>query len=342
MTTIAVENKIFLNLRGGLMEKEKRLSLKKARISIIAGFAAACLCMTALVSCRETSKINQTSDPQTSETQTSEPQTSDISETSSAPSASATAEELMASGKIYAVQPDTAEGQAEDITKWYCENILKRDYADCIEYFAVLRDIASFEDCYLKYAIYRLKQDNNSENKYLYILFVDERNSKKNVLVDGLTTSEIVPYPVDRIKEKISSHALYGKYAKYLTEPVYTEGMYELDIASLIAKNRQIHWNSFISSHVVAVLSSKVDFLTYYQPVYSEWKIDYIDLATGQRTKEHKLQDFGKRFSIYNTQVSDEFLSFLFYKSTFDDDTGEVVKYSVKLNGDTEKIERYT
>jgi len=320
------------------MDKKKKQLKTKARLSIIAGLAAACLCMTTLVSCGDTSSL----EPQTSEAQTSDAAlTSDVLDTSSAPPASTFEEEQIAAGKIYTSRSDTAEGQAEYITKWYCENILKQDFADCIDYFAALQGITSFEDLYLEYAVYGLKQDNNTENKYLYILFVNEYNNKKNVLVDGLMTSEIIPYPIDRIKEKISKHALYGKYAKYLTEPVYTEGMYELDIASLIGKNRQVHWNTFINEHVVAVLSSKVDYMEQYQWDYSEWKIDFIDLATGQRIKEHKFQDFGERFSICNTVVNDEFIYVMFYSRTLDD-TEDVVKYSIKLNDNTIKTERYT
>jgi len=323
------------------MKKEKSRFKKNLIVSVIAGFAAACLCMAALASCRETANNNQSSEPQTSEALTSlTPQTSDVSETSSVQSAAAIAEEQMAAGKVYAAEAENVQNQAVKIAEWYCENVLSQNFSDCVDYFADLRDVAYFEDLALEYAVYKLKENGVPANRYLYILFVNEYDNKRNVLVDGMTTGEIVPYPIERIKDKISNHALYSKYAKYLTEPVYTEGMHELDIASLIRKNRHIHFSSYINNRALAVLSSKMDLLEYYHPSYFDWKLDFIDLATGQRIKEHKLQDTDGIDYYFHYYAGDAFFDIYFAVQTSDGIA--FAKYKIKLNDNTEQIERYT
>ena len=84
------------------MENEESYLKKKVCISIIAGFAAVCLCLTALVSCSVTPKMNQASDLQTSGLQDS-----DVSETAPDPSATVTAEEQMAEVKCTRPNPNT-------------------------------------------------------------------------------------------------------------------------------------------------------------------------------------------------------------------------------------------
>jgi hypothetical protein len=216
--------------------------------------------------------------------------------------------------------------------------------------YAYFGPLATFDEFSLKYVSYRIKSsESNSENiKYLSVLLGVKKDTKHYILIDGQISDQAAIYPIKESWDKVRNHTVFGEYVKEFPEPVATEGMNGLDIAALIGKSRTFHGSLSVSKNVVAVLSSVANYNELNQIIFSDWKIDYIDIKTGS-VKSHKMRDIDdKNFDLYcNTYycfVSDGFITIYFSVSS-PETNRDITEYKAKINtgeNDKDLIKIYT
>jgi hypothetical protein len=124
------------------------------------------------------------------------------------------------------------------------------------------------------------KNINTLESHFITILYCFETdNTQNNCLIYGeLTENPAKKFTLKQVFDKIINHAVYGKYVDEFPKEQYSDSISELDLTKYFGEDKRIHDYLPVSDNLFAILSSSVEVNYANKMVYTNWRIDYIDI----------------------------------------------------------------
>ncbi|PKM63271.1 MAG: hypothetical protein CVU97_01230 [Firmicutes bacterium HGW-Firmicutes-21] len=241
--------------------------------------------------------------------------------------------QMMSAGDVYIIKSDSIafESAVLPLAEWFCKNI-EQYYGiykniDSFVGFSEFNDFEKFTLYYLCYEVNLSYNHYDIKNNISVVCGVMNDSPDKYILIDGHIDYYFY-YSLEDNWEKVKQHSVFGKFAGDYPKKVDSDEITELDIASLIGKDRKIYSNTAISDTVVAVISG--------YPL----KVDFIDIVNKSLIYDSHIltdaQEKGYSLSSYTGswyQPEDYFIV-RFYARKSDNDGGYYLYYKIIFNDD--------
>lgn len=320
--------------------------LKHQSFMLLSLFIVICITLSLFVSCNEeeatvSDKIetdNSIADAtgQSSETESTESstppnssETADLSEVSSDisdidtsdPTIEKTPEEQLIAGEITHTFSNETDWDLRNRTlvNWYCGNLMKEYGTLANAYYICGKTYPFFTSFTLHQATYKVVFKNDgifTEKKIAILCGILPSDPQTYVLIDG-HLSESSFYSLEDVWGKVRGNAKIGPFTQEYPTAVYSDGLNEIKLASLIGAGRRIFCTIPIADNNIAMISGNPSNWNIYTNEYDtenlDLKVDFVDLSTGTLQRNgYSLIDFTKQGYSYTGMSSD----YSFYNNT--------------------------